>query len=165
MRMNTDFSNCTKETLQDLINRAKVGEIDLNEYWKVGDERYITISKDEIENLEEDVEVSCSIAYIKEHGVDQQIILFTRVPTYIPIEMRGEVCKLLPKVMKEEFGREPQNETILVPYFVNESKLDETKWTSEKNPQLYGSVNFEDIKWNIGKKRTVPDFLDKFGIV
>ena len=158
--MNTDFSNCTKETLHYLINRAKIGEIDLNEYWKVGDERYITISKDKVENLEEDIEVSCSIAYIKEHGVDQQIVLFTRVTSYVPIEMRGKVCKLLPKVMKEEFGREPQNETILVPYFVND-----TKWTSEQNSQLYGSVNFKDIKWNIGKKRTVPDFLDKFGVV
>ena len=158
--MDTNFSTCTKETLYSLVSRAKIGEIDLNEYWNIGDERYVTISKDKVENLEEDVIISYSITYIKERGVDQQIVLFTRVTSYVPIKMRGEVCNLLPKVMKEEFGREPQNETILVPYFVNE-----TKWISEKNPQLYGSVNFEDIKWNIGKKRTVPDFLDKFGVV
>lgn len=157
--MNPNFSNCTKEAIHDLINRAKIGEIDLNEYWKVGDVRYITISKDEIENLKEDVVVVCTLMNITKAGVNQRIIVDSRI-WHVPEENRTRVVPLIVKAIREEFGQDRIEYDLMPEYCVNDAK-----WTSEQNPQLYGSVNFDDIKWNIGKKRTVPDFLDKFGVV
>lgn len=157
--MNTEFSSCTKETLHSLINRAKKGKIDLNDYWKIGDERSIIISKDKVANLKEDLEIRCVLARISKYGLNQKIDVISNI-FHVPDEFRTELSHLLVETIKEEFGQDEIVHELIPQYCVNDAK-----WTSEQTPQLYGSVNLDDIKWNIGKKRTVPDFLDKFGVV
>ena len=137
--MNTDFNSCSTEELQALIKKAKKGELDLHEYWNIGDIRTVMIPKSKMsKTVTNDIRVDCSIEYIGECGRDQQLGIQAHIDE-LPSDLQADVRDLLPEVIKAEFGR--------------------------REPLSRNLIRFEDVKWTSIENRTVPDVSKKFGIV
>ena len=108
----TEFSTCSIETLQSLINNSKAGRIDLRDYWSIGDTRIVAIPESMQRPFIKETEVEFRVIDISNAGEGQTVTFDYSTPMNVSHyrsseEVREYIKQLIIDLAKSQFGLEP----------------------------------------------------------
>lgn len=108
---NTSFSLCSQETACKLIEQSKAGEIDIRDYWSVGDTRSIPYPEFVPRSMYPSDDIVVEIDKITNPGVDQTVELVLKsicgypAPNLVP----SHTVEFVRSALSQYFGRSIQS--------------------------------------------------------